>query len=63
MKNLDTRDTILDQRKKKLKGWISGMIKRKNKDVNELNKMIVSEEKKHRKINSIKKMNSYFKIR
>lgn len=63
MKNLDTRDTILDQRKKKLKGWISGMIKRKNKDVNDLNKMIVSEEKKHRKINSIKKMNSYFKIR
>jgi hypothetical protein len=58
-KNPDGRDSLLDDKTKKLRNWIFDLKKRIKKNTKSFKKRIVFEEKKKTDINSIVMLNSY----
>jgi len=59
-KYAESRESLLDEKTRKLKSWILNMKKREKKEKEEFNKRVVSQEKKRLRISSVKNLKTYF---
>jgi hypothetical protein len=57
----ESRESLLDEKTKKMKNWIQGMKKRKKLEAENFKRRVVSEQKKRLEISSVKDLQHYFR--